>query len=203
MTERWRRSQEAAVCSPGRMRAPAAAVMEVARRRAPEETHFLAQIEEHRGNSEKTTLSGHGPQYITSSTPPFASTGGTEKLPSPGNRRHPVASGALREHPVWPSSLALAVLRLRGRWIAVESVWGEVGGFCAAVGSVPSWPATDLAPCLHPHQQRRYATQPRYTWTGAQVRCQYRLKNGAPSQKVLRSLCFLSHPPTPTPAQHL
>lgn len=115
----------------------------------------------------------------------------------------PVASGALREHPVWPSSLALAVVRLRGPWVTVESVWGEVGWFCAAVRSVPSWLATGLAPCLHPHHQRRYATQPRYTWTGAFVRCQYGLKNGAPSQKVLRSLCFLSHPPTPTPAQHL
>lgn len=159
--------EEPVVCSPGKMRAPAAAVTEVARWRVPEETHFLAQIEEHHGNSETTTLSGQGPQYITSSTPPFASTGDTEKLPSPGNRRHPVASGALRELPVWPSRLALAVVRLRGRWIAVESVCGEVGGFCIAVRSVPSWPATGLAPCLRPHHQRRCVTPPHYTRTGA------------------------------------
>lgn len=93
--------------------------MEAVRWRSPGETHFLAQVEEHRRNSEKMTHSGQGRLYITGSTPPFVITGGSEKLPSPGNHRGLVASGALGELPAWAPAGCWLLCACAGDGLAV------------------------------------------------------------------------------------
>lgn len=72
---------------------------------------------------------------------------------------------------------------------------------CAPSALLPQRPATRVrpqrpafAPVTHAAMLHRHAS-PRQ----ARLRCQYKLKNGAPSQKVLRSLCFLIPQPPPLP----
>lgn len=98
----------------------------------PGETHFLAQVEEHRGNSKKTTRSGQGPQHINGFYTSIREHQWIREAPvawqPPPPRR---IRGAEKT-----SGVALVVVRLRERWgcCGIGVGWS---GFFAAIGSVP------------------------------------------------------------------